>query len=64
MCKPFTYPIDQIKEKYGLKCEDICVIDDLYPGLKMAIDAKVDALGVMYGKGQLAALFHIVFCNA
>ena len=52
LCKPFTYPIDQIKEKYGLKCEDICVIDDLYPGLKMAIDANVDALGVMYGKGH------------
>ena len=43
----------EIKEiKYNLQCEDICVIDDLYPGLKMAVDAKVDPLGVMYGKGH------------
>lgn len=52
MCKPFTYPIDTIKAKYNLQSSDIAVIDDLYPGLKMAIDSGADPIGVMYGQGH------------
>ena len=52
LCKPFTYPIDTIKQKYGLKNDDICVIDDLSPGFQMAKNAGVDAIGVLYGEGH------------
>lgn len=52
LCKPFTYPIEQIQKKYGFKNEEICMIDDLYPGFKMAQDAGIDAIGVMYGEGH------------
>ena len=52
LCKPFTYPIDQVKMKFNLKNEDICVIDDLSPGFQMAKNANVDAIGVLYGEGH------------
>ncbi|KAL7719104.1 Phosphoglycolate phosphatase [Entamoeba marina] len=52
MCKPHTYPIETIKTKYTLDNKDILVVDDLYPGIEMAQTAKVDCVGVTYGKGH------------
>ncbi|EDR26699.1 hypothetical protein EDI_272160 [Entamoeba dispar SAW760] len=52
LCKPYTYPIDTIKEKYHLKPSEIVVIDDLAPGFTMAKSAGVDAIGVLYGEGH------------
>lgn len=44
MRKPSIYPIENIKQKYGLSNEEILVIDDLKPGLIMAKNGKVDFL--------------------
>ena len=51
-CKPNTYPIDTLKEKYHLESKDICVIDDLYPGIEMAKKSGVDPIGVLYAEGH------------
>ncbi|ELP95095.1 hypothetical protein EIN_254290 [Entamoeba invadens IP1] len=52
MCKPYTYPIENLKEKYHLEAKDIAMIDDLSPGFQMAKKCGVDCIGVIYGKGH------------
>ncbi|ELP89278.1 hypothetical protein EIN_487900 [Entamoeba invadens IP1] len=52
LCKPNTFPIDDLKIKYNLVSSDILVIDDLSPGFVMAKKSGVDAVGVLYGNGH------------
>lgn len=40
--KPNPYPLRQIMERYGLKAEEMLMIDDLKPGLVMAKSCGVD----------------------
>ena len=50
--KPNVYPVEDFKKKFNLKNEDICVIDDLSPGLIMGNNAGIDSIGVVYGEGH------------
>ena len=50
--KPNVYPVEDLKKKYNLKNEEICVIDDLASGLIMGNRAGIDAIGVLYGEGH------------
>lgn len=40
--KPNPFPVLDVMEKYNLNKEDILVVDDLHPGMQMAINAGVD----------------------
>lgn len=48
--KPYDYPINLVKEKYGVENSQIYVIDDMKPGLLMAKNNNVKSIGVMYCK--------------
>ncbi|EAL51181.2 hypothetical protein EHI_050370 [Entamoeba histolytica HM-1:IMSS] len=51
-CKPFTFPIEDILQKFHLQKKDIVVIDDLSYGLIMAKNSGVDSIGTVYGEGH------------
>uniref|UniRef100_A0A0G4GDG7 Uncharacterized protein n=1 Tax=Chromera velia CCMP2878 TaxID=1169474 RepID=A0A0G4GDG7_9ALVE len=48
--KPFPYPVLFVKEKFGIDFEEICVVDDLNPGVEMARAASpsVVVAGVLW----------------
>ncbi len=49
MNKPSTYPIDYIVNNYGIRPEEIAVIDDMLPGHEMARKAGSYRLGAGWG---------------
>ncbi len=44
--KPDPWPLDMMMEKYALSPDDIVVVDDLDPGIDMAVKRDVDTIGV------------------
>jgi len=43
--KPHTWPVDQIRTKYGYSPREMLMIDDLKPGIQMAQKAGIDSIG-------------------
>lgn len=50
--KPHIWPVVETINQFGIKKEDILVIDDLKPGITMAIDAGVDSAGVGWSQSH------------
>jgi len=43
--KPYTWPVEQVAERFGFKPEEMLMMDDLKPGIIMAQKAGGDSLG-------------------
>jgi pyrophosphatase PpaX len=46
--KPGTYPIIKILNNFKLEAKDLLVVDDLKPGIKMALDSNVDTAAALW----------------
>ncbi len=50
--KPNSWPVKETIRQFGIKKEEILVIDDLKPGITMAIEAGVDSAGVGWSQSH------------
>ena len=50
--KPEIWPVTETMKEFGVQKEEILVIDDLKPGITMAIDAGVDSAGVGWSQSH------------
>ena len=48
--KPSTYPLEQIMKKYGLRPEQLLVVDDMKPACQMARNAGVSIAFAAWGR--------------
>ncbi|MBN2509479.1 MAG: HAD hydrolase-like protein [Spirochaetales bacterium] len=49
--KPNPWPVFSVMEDYGVSREDILVVDDLKPGIEMAVSAGVDSAAAVWSHG-------------
>ncbi len=50
--KPEIWPVEETIKQFGIEKKDILVIDDLKPGITMAINAEVDSAGVGWSQSH------------
>lgn len=50
--KPNPWPVNETMKQFNLKKEDILVIDDLKPGITMAINSGIDSAGVGWSQSH------------
>ena len=50
--KPNPFPVHDVMERLGVKAEDILVLDDLSPGIKMGKAAGVATAAAGWGEGH------------
>ena len=50
--KPNVWPVEETIKQFGIEKKDLLVIDDLKPGITMAIEAGVDSAGVGWSQSH------------
>lgn len=50
--KPGIWPVEETIKQFGIEKKDILVIDDLKPGIQMAISSGVDSAGVGWSQSH------------
>lgn len=50
--KPNSWPVNETMKQFNLEKEDILVIDDLKPGITMAINTGIDSVGVGWSQSH------------
>lgn len=56
--KPNPFPVLDVMQRFGLKREDIAVLDDLSPGIQMAKAAGVTSCAAGWGDGHKVKVIH------
>ncbi|MCK5672782.1 MAG: hypothetical protein KAH95_05370, partial [Spirochaetales bacterium] len=50
--KPDIWPVEETIKQFGIKKKDILVIDDLKPGITMALNSGIDSAGVGWSQSH------------
>jgi len=50
--KPSIWPVEETMKQFGIEKKDILVVDDLKPGILMAMNAGVDSAGVGWSQSH------------